>query len=285
VALVAFIALTFAFIAERAHQWQSLTARDWSFEWKRTRVPRAAFLATTLVICWGEGLGFYVQSDRAFWAMIFWIFFAHVVLTASLAIRGAPRPIRTFGPVFIALATLAAMRRTGVLEWDRPPSWFGQSLLPPWSGPAPAIVCGLAFAFSMALLLQKRWRGHPGCWFLVATTGAAFGSVSLPGDALGPLVFLIAGHAIPCFIRNLARVPAGRRTRAALVPILLAGVEWFVVAKSIWFPEGALFPDLGDWWDLGNGANFLLHPLWMAPFLAHVVIDAIRFVAPREPAP
>ena len=39
------------------------------------------------MIGWGEGLGFYVQGERAFWALVFWVYAAHVLLTAWLGLR------------------------------------------------------------------------------------------------------------------------------------------------------------------------------------------------------
>jgi hypothetical protein len=222
--LVLLVAL---FVAERAHQWQSLLSRDWSLRWQGREVSRRAVVWTALAIGWGEGLGFYVQGERAFWGMIFWVYAAHVVLTAWMT---APRVIAAV----VSLASVGALLGCGALDASWPATWLGFSLLP-WTLPIPLWTAVLA---------------------------------------------IVGLHAVPCFIRNLRRTSA----RDSGIAILVALVEWFVVAKSVWFPPGSLFPDLTDWWSLGSGALFWVHPVWMAPFLAHVAIDAIRFAPARAGA-
>jgi hypothetical protein len=234
--------LVLLFVAERAHQWQSLLARDWSIAWRGGVVPRRAVLGTALLIGWGEGLGFYVQSERAFWAMIFWVYVAHVILTGWLALRSAAGPLaRTIGTAALAIAALAAMAPRGSLEWGRAESWLGHALV------------------------------------------EVFPRGSVPSHAFAPIAFVILVHALPCFAWNLWRSPPAMRLRNAATAVFLALAEWWLVAKSVWFPDGSVFPDLVDWWDLGHGTNFFLHPLWMAPFLAHVAIDAVRFFQAEDP--
>jgi hypothetical protein len=231
-------ALVVLFVAERTHQWQSLLARDWSFAWKGQRISRRAVIATALVIGWGEGLGFYVQSERAFWAMIFWVYAAHAVLSALLLAR---TPVRRALALTSSAALVIAMLTARSLDGARPESWLG----------------------------------HP----VIDVVPAG----ELPHRALVPVLAAVLLHAVPCFIANVRRSPPGRRLRSAAVAAGCALAEWWVVAHSVWFPEGSAFPDLVDWWHLGDHAGFLLHPVWMAPFLAHVVVDAIRF-GPAERA-
>jgi hypothetical protein len=282
--MIPFPLLVPAFVAERAHQWQSLLARDWSPSWQGQRRRRGTVVATALVIGWGEGLGFYVQSERAFWGMIFWVTLAHVVVTAALSVRGASTLLVRTAPVVAAAAAAAAMLRAGSLDGNRPATWFGWSLLPPLPEPA-ARALGVgslalaAFAVAKAGGGSIRRAAFPLC---VAASGCACAFV--PDPAAGMAAFVIAGHAVPCLVRNASRARQGRRAATVAVAAALAALEWWLVARCVWFPEGALFPDLVDWWDLGRGANFLLHPLWMAPFLAHVLVDAIRFSRPPEPA-
>jgi hypothetical protein len=223
VALMA-VLLVALFVAERAHQWQSLLSRDWSLRWDGKEIPRRAVLLTALAIGWGEGLGFYVQGERAFWGMIFWVYAAHAVLTAWQTLPRIAASCAT-------LASLAALLACGGLDRNWPVAWTGFSLIP--------------------------WR------------------IEAPEPAA--VLVLVAAHGIPCFVLNLRRMPA--RVSATAVGVAL--LEWFLVAKSVWFPPGSLFPDLTDWWNLGSGSGFLVHPLWMAPFLAHVVVDAIRYARPR----
>jgi hypothetical protein len=221
------VLLVALFVAERAHQWQSLLSRDWTLRWQGREVSRRAVLVTVLAIGWGEGLGFYVQGERAFWAMIFWVYAAHVVLTAW-------QTLRPWMAAAVSLASLAALLGCGALDQNWPATWLGFSLIS-WTAPIPATA------------------------------------------ALAAIVVL---HAVPCFVRNLKRGSA----RESAIAVGAAALEWLIVAKSVWFPPGTLFPDLSDWWNLGGGSGFLVHPIWMAPFLAHVALDAIRFARPREGA-
>lgn len=238
-----FVALPL-FILERAHQWQSLTSADWSLRLGGRPVRRRAVLATALIIGWGEGLGFYVQSQRAFWAMTFWVLAAHVVVTGASWFRGSTPAFRRVGTLVFAIVTLAGMIAFGSATGDAAPSWLGHHALP------------LPEAFAAAI----------------------------PASAVALVGFVVAVHALPCLVRNLRRLPAGARLRSATIALACATLEWWLVAKSIWFPETSFFPDLVDWWDLGHGAHFLLHPVWMAPFFAHVVIDTIRFFGDGETA-
>jgi hypothetical protein len=215
------------FVAERAHQWQGLLARDWSVRWQGRDLRRKTVVLTVLVIAWGEGLGFYVQGERAFWGMVFWVYAAHVVLTAW-------QTSRPLVAAAVSVAAGAAMLCFGGLDPNWPATWLGFSLLS-WTP-------GLSGAAAVAAV--------------------------------------VALHSVPCFVRNLRRTSP----RAAAIGAGCAVVEWFVVAKSIWFPPGSLFPDLPDWWNLGDGGGFVMLPLWMTPFLAHVVIDAIRHAQPPRSA-
>jgi hypothetical protein len=237
---VTFALLVLLFVAERAHQWQSLLARDWTVTWKGEKVSRRAVLLTALVIGWGEGLGFYVQGERAFWALVFWVYAAHVILTAWLGLRrrGAPGTGRV-AAIVAAAASLGVMLGAGSLDEHRPVSWIG----------------------------------FPGFRPMV----------DIPATAI--VAFLVLTHALPCFAWSLRRLPPGARVRSAAIAIGCAALEWGIVAKSIWFPEGSLFPDLLDWWNLGKDGGLVAHPLWMAPFFAHVAIDAIRFWMPAESRP
>jgi hypothetical protein len=267
-----------AFVAERAHQWQSLTSSDWSVSWPGGSLSRRVVLATALVIGWGEGLGFYVQSERAFWGMVFWVLVAHVILTGALTLRRASVVVRICGPLVIAAAACAAMLRTGTLADDRPPGWLGLSLLPVLPDAAARSIAGAACAAALAIVAAARGAGRfRDTAFVTSAAASALASTFLSGNGFGPIVFILGAHAIPCFVRNLSGLPRSVRARAGAFAVALAGVEWFLVSKSIWFPDGSTFPDLVDWWDLGHGANFVLLPLWMAPFFAHVVLDAIRF--------
>jgi hypothetical protein len=233
-----FILLLLAFVAERAHQWQSLTSRDWSVRFQGREVPRSLVLWTALVIGWGEGLAFFITSEQTFWTFVFWVYVAHFVITGlELAWRGTASLVAVRVVLLILVTAAAAM----IVFVDRP----------------------------LPSLRPAAWFGRPLLDLSPSRTLAVF--------AIG---LILAGHAIPCFQANLRRLPREARFRNAAVALGLALVEWLLVAKCVWFEEGSLFPDLVDWWDLGRDANFLLHPLWMAPFLAHVIIDAIRFATP-----
>jgi hypothetical protein len=222
------------FVGERAHQWQGLASADWTVSWQGRRVRRAQVVWVALIVAWAEGLGFYVQSERAFWGMIFWVYAAHVALTGVLASRAARGGTRALRAV-LALCALAALL---VLRAGGPGSWVGEPL------------------------------------------------VDLPGaSAGGPvagLAVLVLAHAVPCFVDNLRRRPPPARLACAALGVVGAIVEWQIVARSLWFPEGSPFPDLPNWWDPGAHANFAVHPLWMAPFLGHVAIDAVRAACVRR---
>ncbi len=288
------------FCLERWHQWLSLlNPPTLGLAPADTLRPRTVLLLA-LVIGFGEALGFYVDPERGdllFWKVVLWTMVAHAIVswcqwrrTARRAAGGGGGAISATGDILLATGTFALVvfRAARFEPADVILTWFGWTGLSPltpaveWGIPAAAIMLG----FVAALAEMRRSGWHRGRDLLLFAPLAALIAQALAQP--GPwaiLAALLVGHALPSLWITARWIAPGRRVGRVALAFLAALVEWWLASRSIWFPAGSVFPDLMDWWDLGVHAGFFLHPIWMMPFLAHILLDLARFQRTEDPCP
>ncbi len=293
---VGFWGLVGAFCFERAHQWLSLATPP-SFRRDGVGPGGRAVVLLALAIGFGEAIGLYVNSNRGdllFWRVVFWAMVVHAGVSwwqwrfrARLPdARNAAGPLIGDALLVIGAMGLTVLRSAKYEPDDGLVSWFGMSGLPAftqrveaWLPLSVSTVGAAILAFDLMRHGASRVRDS---WLVPIAGVFAANLLVAPGPELVMWAILVL-HAVPALVVGAFELRAVLRWPAVLLALAAAFAEWWIASRSIWFPDGALFPDLMDWWDLGPQSGFLLHPVWLTPFLAHILLDFFRYGAYFRP--